>query len=235
MMRVCLIEMEGVLLAHDGYSPDKKRVESFLKKLSNYTKKEKIKLYLLSGYHEKVAKKKFDESNLKKYFNKEYFFYVDEEYISKKADVDKKIHIDALQTDPMFVDSYFKQVAMQKIVDEQSIPKEEILLLCNDIWVDAYYTTRFTKVNFALFEENILERGNKTERVSGLAYFSFEFNSVKQLIEDFPKVDLGPLGKFIFNIMQKVIMSNVDLSGVVKKISKNKQGVGGGLDETKIN
>ena len=219
--------MEGILLAHKNYSPNEKRSNEFMDQLANFCKKEKVDLYLLSGYHEKIAKKEFKKFKLKKYFDKNHFFFVDEEYIGAKAKVDEKIHRDALEKDSEFVDSYFKQVAISKVMEKDSVSKEEVLLLGNDIWVDAYYTTRFTKVNFALFEENILERGNEAERISGLAYFSLNFDSVKILIKDFPEIDLEPMGKFIFNIMKKVLMSDVDLSGVVKKISKN-QVKGGG-------
>ena len=235
MMKVCFIEMEGLLLASGDYLPDKKRLTKFIEQVSNFCKKEKISLYLLSGFHEKIAMEEFDNSNLKKYFDKSHFLYVDENYISKKAELDEKIHREALDNDSKFIDSYFKQIAIEKVIDETRVAKEEMLLLCNDIWVDGYYTTRFTKINFALFEENILERGNKAERISGLAYFSLEFDSVKKLIVNFPEIDFDPMGKFIFNIMKKVLMSDVDLSGVVKKISKNQAKSGSGLNETKIN
>ena len=214
--------MEGILLSHEDYSTDSKRVFNFVDKLATFCKKENIDLYLISGFHEVIAKKEFKKSGLEKYFDKKHFLFVNEEYILGKADVDEKIHRDSLKEDEMFVDSYFKQVAIQKIIEEDNVSSDEVLLLGNDIWVDAYYTTRFSKVDFALFEENILQRGNKAKSLEGLAYFSLEFNSVKSLLEDFPIVDLKSLDKFVFDTMKKVIMDNVDLSGVAKKISENK-------------
>ena len=234
MKRVCFIEMEGILLARGQYSPDKQFVSTFLKKLSDFVEKNDIDLYLLSGYHETIAHKEFEAAKLKKYFDKDHFLYVDEEYISSKAEVDEKIHRDTLEKDPEFVDSYFKQIAINNIIKKDSVSKEDVLLLCNDIWVDAYYTTRFSQVDFALFEDNLLERGEKTDMLSGLAYFSLKFDSVKLLLEKFPVVDFASLDKFVFNTMKKVLMKDVDLSGVVKKIAKQKLGEGG-LDETKIN
>jgi len=150
--------MEGILLSHKDYSPNPKRVSAFVKKLTGFCKKENIDLYLLSGFHEIIAKKEFKKSGFEKYFDKGHFLFVDEEYISNKADIDEKIHRESLEKDPEFVDSYFKQIVIQKIIEKDSVPNESVLLLCNDIWVDAYYTTRFSKVDFALFEENILEQ-----------------------------------------------------------------------------
>jgi len=227
--------MEGILLSHNNYSVDEKRVSEFVKKLSTFCKTKKIDLYLLSGYHEIIAKKEFEKSELKKYFDKKHFLFVDEKYISEKAEVDEQTHRSSLEKDPKFVDSYFKQVVINKILEKNYLEQNDVLLLCNDIWVDAYYTTRFSKVDFALFEENILDRGVKAERISGLAYFSLDFNSVKTLLTAFPEVNLKQLDKFVFETMKKVIMSNVDLSGVVKKIVDKQSGDGGGFDETKIN
>jgi len=234
MKRVCFIEMEGILKSHNTYSADEKRVKELIKKLYNFCKEKNIELYLLSGYHEKIAKKEFKESELGKYFDKKHFLFVTEKYISDKADVDEKIHRDSLDKDPGFVDSYFKQVAINEVKTKTAFEQDEILLLCNDLWVDAYYTTRFSKVDFALFEENLQERGNVADRISGLAYFSLDFDSVKTLLTEFPNVNLKELDKFVFNTMKKVIMGSVDLSGVVNKIV-NKKSIGGSeLDETKI-
>ena len=226
--------MEGILLSHGNYFADKKRVSEFIKKLFTFCKTKKIELYLLSGYHEKIAKKEFEKSGLSKYFDKKHFLFVDDAYISQKADPDEKIHRDSLDKDPEFVDSYFKQVVINKFKDEKSFEQKDVLLLCNDIWVDGYYTTRFSKVDFALFEENILERGVSAERISGLAYFSLDFNSVKILLTSFPEVNFKNLDKFVFETMKKVIMGSVDLSGVVKKIVNKQSDNVGGLNETKI-
>ena len=234
MKRVCFIEMEGVLKSHNNYSAEEKKVSEFVKKLSTFCKTKKIDLYLLSGYHEVVAKQEFKESGLVKYFDKKHFLFVDDAYISQKADPDEKIHRDSLDKDPEFVDSYFKQVVINKFKDEKSFEQKDVLLLCNDIWVDGYYTTRFSKVDFALFEENILERGVSAERISGLAYFSLDFNSVKILLTSFPEVNFKNLDKFVFETMKKVIMGSVDLSGVVKKIVNKQSDNVGGLNETKI-
>ncbi len=235
MKRVCFVEMEGILIEYKGYVPDKKRIEKFSKELTSFCKKEKIDLYLLSGLHKKVATKKFESSILKKYFSKEKFLFVDNKYIEGKEDVDEQRHHSALEKDSEFEDSYFKQVAINKIMEKDKVLPSDILLLCNDVWVDGYYTVRFSKVDFAIFNENLLERGNPIEYISGLAYFSLDFKSVKILLKKFPELDLNPLNKFIFDTMQKILLNDVDFSRVVKKAFQKKKEPGvGGLDETKI-
>lgn len=111
---------------------------------------------------------------------------------------------------------------IQKFLKENNFESKDAILFCEDIWVDAYYTTRFSKIDFALFENNLRDRGKKTDRISGLAYFNLDFNSVKILIENFSKTDLSLLDKFVFTKMQETLLKDVDFSNVVKKIQKQK-------------
>ena len=209
--------MEGLLTELKDYKPDEKRAKKFMEELSSYCKENKIKLCLVSGYHEDIAKKKFGESFLTEYFDENCFHYVDEEYLKNKADADEALHREHLEKDPEFNDSYFKQVAMQKHMEEDGVSTDEVLLLSDDIWVDGFYTIKFSKVDFAIFEENITERGNPTKRIPGLAYFNLDFDSVKVLVEDFPEVDTSKLEKFVVDSMAKILMEGADLSGVVEK------------------
>lgn len=180
---------------------------------------------MISGYHNKIAHEKFDKSFLKTMFDKKNFGCADEEYISQKTKDDETLHRQKLEADPEFNDSYFKQVFIQKILKEKNILPSDAVLLGDDIWVDGYYTTRFSKINFAIFEENVCDRGKSVERISGLAYFSLEFDSVKQLIESFPVVDLGPLDRYVFEIMKKALVGD-NLGSIIKKglDKKNQKG-----------
>ncbi|HNV01103.1 MAG TPA: hypothetical protein PKK60_01600 [archaeon] len=225
MKKIVFIEAEGVLLPYNNYNPNERRVKTFFEDLSNYCEKNKILLYVISGYHESVAHKKFEESFLKNVFNKNNFVCADEDYILQKAKDDETLHRQKLETDPEFNDSYFKQVFIQKILKEKNISASDALLLGDDIWVDGYYTTRFSKIDFAIFEENVSDRGKSVERISGLAYFSLEFDSVKQLIEIFPAVDLSPLDKYVFEIMKKALVGD-NLGSIIKKglDKKNQKG-----------
>lgn len=225
MKKICFIEAEGVLLPFNDYSPNEERVKSFFEQLTNYCKKNNISIYVISGYHEGVAYKKFEESFLNGVCEKDNFICADEEYVKSKTKDDQTLHRQKLETDPEFNDSYFKQVFIQNILKEKNLSPQDALLLGEDIWVDGYYTTRFSKIDFAIFEENVTDRGKKVERISGLAYFSLEFDSVKQLIEEFPQVDMRALDKYVFEIMKKALVGD-SLQGVIKKglEKKNQKG-----------
>lgn len=220
MKRVCFIEFEGILLSNADYLVNLAKSKMFLTNLKNYCDKNNIKLVLVSGFHKEIAQKKFNSSFVKSFIKKEDFFYVNDAYISDKEDADKKSYLENLKKDKEFSDSYFKQVMIQKFLKENDFESDDAILLCSDIWVDAYYTTRFSKIDFALFEDNLRDRGKKTNRISGLAYFNLDFDSVKILIENYPKTDLSLLDKFIFTKMQEALLKDVDFSGVVKKIKE---------------
>jgi hypothetical protein len=220
MKKVCFIEFEGLLENEKEYVVDQNKARDFLSKLNDFSKKNNIELFLISGLHENVVKDRFKKSFASKIFDKEHFFFVDEKYINSKHDVDKKIHAENLEKDVNFSDSYFKQVKINEILLINKLNKEDVLLLCNDIWVDGYYTTRFSGIDFALFENNFLDRGNKVERISGLAYFSLEFDSVKILLENFPNVDFRSLEKYVFEKMKEVLLKDVDFSKLAKKVER---------------
>ncbi len=223
MKKACFIELEGVLSSFGNYIPNPRRLKNFLDDLIPYCKKKKVELSIISGHHCIVAQKKLHDGELHPYFDKEHFLCVDEEYISSKAEVDQKLHRDGLEKDPHFIDSYFKQGAIQKVLSEKKIPLKNALLLGDDLWVDGYYTMRFSKIDFALFEENLLDRGKSIQPISGLAYFKLEFDSVKSLIEKFPKVDNSALDKYVFESMKKVLVGD-NFADAIKKGLMNRTG-----------
>jgi hypothetical protein len=225
MKKLCFIELEGVLSDFGKYSPSKDKVKNFLNELSSFCKKNKIELFLISGHGAGVAEKRLRELGLGAYFDEKHFLHVSEEYISKKAESDAKLHRDGLEKDPNFVDTYFKQVAIQNVLSNKKLLAGDALLLSDDLWVDGYYTTRFSKIDFALFEDNLLDRGKSAERISGLAYFNLDFSSVKILLENFPQVNYSALDKYVFEAMKKVLVGDEVAAsikkGMIKRISNN--------------
>ena len=222
MKKVCFIEMEGVLLSHNDYRVNERRAKSFVQDLSTLCREHKTELYLVTGFHESVAHQKFEHSFLKDFFDEKHFLHVNDAYIKGKSEPDEKIHRSSLEKDPEFNDSYFKQVVMQQVLAEKSFSPKEALLFADDLWVDGYYSMRFSKVDFALFEENLLDRGKRAERISGLAYFNLDFSSAKQLLENFPRVDHAGLDKFVFDSMKKAFLGDSAMSAIVNAV-KEKQ------------
>jgi len=215
--------MEGVLVSDKDYSCDEKRAKKFVSELSSFCKKNNTELYLVSGFHEPVAHAKFNASFLHSIFDEKHFLHVDENYILSKGEADEKLHRGNLEKDPQFNDSYFKQVAMERVLASSAgATPLDALLLSEDLWVDGYYTKRFSKVDFALFEENLRDRGKKTERLSGLAYFNLDFSSVKVLLENFPSTDMRLLEKHVFDIMKAALIGEAGIANLANTIKEKK-------------
>jgi len=225
MKRLCFIEMEGVLSSISHYKADEKKVTVFLKELTKFCKTNKIELYLVSGYHEPVAESKFYENKFNDFFDKKHFLHVSEDYISKKADADKELHKKNLEKDKNFLDNYHKQVVILDLLKEKDIRPKDALLLSDDIWVDGYYTNRFSKIDFAIFEGNVVDRGKTVDRINGLAYFSLDFSSVKLLLENFPTTNTAALDKYVFEIMKAALVGDniKDIARAVisKRVNQN--------------
>lgn len=207
-----------------AYSPDSVAVGSFLEKLKNYCAEHAVELFLVSGYSEVVADRVAVENSMEKYFDKDHFLRVNDAYVSSKSEMDRQMYDLALSKDPDFVDGYFKQVVIQQVLAEKGLKKTDALLLCNDIWVDGYYTRRFSGIDFALYEGNLCDRGKPTGPVIGLAYFNLEINSVVPLIENFPQVNFGALEKYIFDSMQKALIGDEGVESLRKSMEKKKFG-----------
>jgi hypothetical protein len=222
MKKVCFVELEGLLVNYKSYSADDSLAKSFVSDLSSFCKKNEIELYLVSGHHEPVAKRKMVDKEFHKFVDSKHFVFVDEVYIESKGEDDKKLHRDNLAKDAEFNDSFFKQVLIQRILKEKDLNEKDALLLCNDIWVDGYYTTRFSKIDFALFENNLTDRGNKTERINGLVYFNFDFDSVKSILTDFPVVNYSSLDKYIFDVMKNVLVGDSVKDSIRQSVLKKK-------------
>ncbi len=222
MKNICFIELEGLLTNYKNYTAIDSKVRELMKNLHDFCKENKIELYLVSGHHETVAKQKMMEKEFHKFVDEKHFVFVDELYIESKAEEDKKLHRENLAKDPMFNDSFFKQVLIQRVLKEKDLNEKDALLLCNDVWVDGYYTTRFSKIDFALFEGNLTDRGNKIDRLNGLAYFNFDFDSVKQLLTDFPVVNIASLDKYVFEVMKTVLVGDTVKDSIRQSILKKK-------------
>ncbi|MDD3086119.1 MAG: hypothetical protein WC290_02660 [archaeon] len=224
MKKVCFLEFEGVIASFKNYSPVGERINSFLKELTGFCKENNIELFLVCGYYEGVAKKKFLDNGFNSFFDETHFVFVDDYYINNKKEEDKNLHLDNLKKDSEFNDSFFKQVLIQRILREKNLVESDALLLCNDIWVDGYYTTRFSKIDFALFKNNLTDRGNKVELINGLVYFDLDFSSVRGLLIDFPKLDFSSLDKYVFEVMKSVLVEDSVKDSIRENILKKRFG-----------
>lgn len=221
MKRICFLEMEGVIAPFGNYLPDKLRVNSFLGEMKNFSKSANVEFFLISGHFKDLAIKRFSSFDFGLFFDEKHFLFVDESYISKKAEVDRLVYEENLSKDPDFVDSYFKQVKMQDIIKKMGLEPKDALLLSDDLWVDGYYSLRFSKVDFAIFSENVLDRGKPVDVMGGLAYFNLGFGSVRTLVENFPVTSNVGLEKYVFDSMKNVLIGE-DFADKIKSGIKKK-------------
>ncbi|MCX6803162.1 MAG: hypothetical protein NTY48_01175 [Candidatus Diapherotrites archaeon] len=225
MKKACFVEFEGVLAPSGAYSPSREKANKFLADLAKFCSKESIELFLVSGRHFIVAKPLIVEMGFEKFFDDSHFLCVDDNYISSKHEMDKLRHKESISKDPFFADTYFKQVAIINILDKNNFNPKGALLLSDDIWVDGYYSMRFSKIDFAILEDNILDRGKPACKIEGLAYFSLDFSVVRPLLTNFPDIDYSGLDKYVFESMKHALVGD-SFSDAVKNsfIKKNFRG-----------
>ena len=203
---------------------DEKKVKEILEKLQDLEKKNSITLFLITGLHEEVAVKKIKKSGIAKYFKKENIYYVTKDYIQQKHEIDRQRHLAQLDKDPEFNDRYFKQYIIKKIIDRGKIPKEEMLLIGHDIWTDAFYTMRFSGIDFALLKEGLSERGKKSSKIiKGLIYARRDWkNFHKLLLGRFKKPDYQFLENYIYSELKQQLFGDLEGKIIKAKIDKGK-------------
>ncbi len=221
MKKICFLEMEGILTPFGDYFPDEKKVRAFLSGLKEYSSKVGLELFLISGHNDSVANQKLCDNKLDDFFDSKHFLCVNEKYIAAKSEMDEQMHRESLAKDEEFLDTYFKQVIISDLLKAKGFSPKDALLLADDVWVDGYYTIRFSKIDFAIFGENVLDRGKRIEKIDGLVYFSLEMDLIKALVENFPQSDNSILEKYVFESMKKVLVGddvvNAIKNGLIKK------------------
>lgn len=208
MKKICFIEMEGILTPFGDYVPDEKKVRTFLSGLKDYFSRVGLEFFLISGHTDSVAQKKLLDNGLNDFFDPKHFLCVNEKYISSKSEIDRKLHQDGLARDKEFLDTYFKQVIISDLLKDKGFSPKEALLLADDVWVDGYYTLLFSKIDFAIFEENVLDKGKRIDKIDGLVYFNLSLDSIARLVEKFPASDNSILEKYVFESMKKVLVGD---------------------------
>lgn len=201
-------------------------VKTILTELSSLEKKfgEKgFRLILLSGLPEKVARQKVQENQLENYFKPDHLFFVSEAYVNAKAEVDKVLYQQHLEKDPQFKDEYFKQVMIEKMVNDFNLDKKDLVLIGNDVWTEGYYTDRFSKIDFAIIESASASLGvKKVDKIPSICYIQRTWEDIQKiLLEPFPVHDPAPLEKFVFKVMSEKLTEGTQIGGLTKLANRN--------------
>ncbi len=184
-----------------------------------------VQLYILAGNTREKAEEKISKAGLGKFFRPENIFFVTLDYINSKEEFDRARHLASLEKDPDFVDEFFKQKILTDLVTSGQIMREESVLVGHDLWLDAFYTSRFSGLNFVLVQESLSERHVPIkEKIRWL-------NTIELSEPDFRKIILGKmpqqglklLESRIFNRMKKELFSQTDFSGLAGKIIERRK------------
>ncbi|MCR4368584.1 MAG: hypothetical protein NUV67_01620 [archaeon] len=198
---------------------DAKKIASAMEFLSGLEKKGVVSLRLFLGFEEKKAKEKLSKSPAAKHFKKENIHFVTKEYLNSLEEMDRERRLANLESDPDFVDEFFKQRAMDDLFAQGAATREDSALICHDIWFDAFYSTRFSGVDFFIVKESLSERNRPLpEKINGLNYISFAEEDLKKIIlGKFPRQDVRFLETYVFNKLKLELFDGTKLDGLVKK------------------
>ncbi len=220
--KIIFLGLENILTAGEVCKKvDRKAVEEILNNLQELEKEGLIKLILITGLQKEKALEKISKSDLGRFFKKENIYCVTREHINSKAEIDRKRHLFQLDKDPWFNDRFFKQHVIKKFI-EKGLPKEEMLLIGHDIWTDAFYTARFSGIDFALVKEALSERGNKSKKIiKGLLYIKRDWKDLRKLLfGKFKRPDCRLLESYIYSELKQQLFGDLEGKIIQAKIRK---------------
>jgi hypothetical protein len=206
---------------------DSKKVTEILTNLQELKKSvPAFHFYLMTGHRQEQAEKKLKEFGLDKFFKKENTLFVTDDYVEDKAKVDRERYAENLAKDPKFKDEYFKQVTINELKKELGVSEEEMVLICHELVSEAFYTMRFSKIDFAVIESAQSYLNKKfDEKIKGLTYIKREWPDIKKiLLGEKGKPDLTAFEKLIFKKLKESLMDTQS----IKVIGKPLPGLGGG-------
>jgi len=105
------------------------------------------------------------------------------------------------------------------LIAEGKISRDETVLICHDIWFDAFYTTRFSGVDFVIVRNSLSERNRlMAAEIKGINYVKLkETDFTKLILGKFPKADIRFLENYIFNKLKLELFEGTKIDSLVKK------------------
>ncbi len=206
---------------------NKNAVEEILNNLHEMeTRYKNFHVFVVSGAKTGEAKNIIAENGLNPYFNGANIFGVTQEYVDSKEPIDKERYEIELQKNPRFRDEFFKQYAIDReIVEKRGIPRESILLICHDLLTDAFYTLRFSQVDFALVKDALSYRHLPIKEViKGLAYLNMSWKDFRKLLlGKSRKGDTKFLESYVYSRLQKDVIGGFGIDVKTIELKKKKK------------
>jgi hypothetical protein len=189
-----------------------KAVKEILKNLSLLEKKAPgFRFFILTGYNKKIGSELLKKNGLDSFCSEGRCFFVNPDYLASKEKVDREIYERELEKDPLFKDEYFKQIMVNQLSEKMGIAKEKMVMIGHDFFFGAFYTNRFSGIDFALIKSAVSMRGQKYAEplVKGLTYINRTWPDVRKLLAGkFPPADFVPLKNRIQSLLAKELVSS---------------------------
>ncbi|MDO8624730.1 MAG: hypothetical protein Q7R47_01505 [Candidatus Diapherotrites archaeon] len=235
---VLVFGLDDVVVAGRVHSTvDSTQVKKVLENLGKLAKKFPFfHFFVVSGYQKEITLQKLGLAGLTSFFPEQNIRFVSQEYLDSKESMDREIYDSELAKDPLFKDEYFKQKEIEKIATELGVPMEKIVFVGHDLFFDAYYSQRFSKVDFVLVKESLSNQHKRVDRIiKGLNYIHLDWNDLRDvLLGKFPPADCMQLRNFIHFYLQRHLVSHETMGTLVEaRIKQLEQRKAGTPDETR--
>ncbi|GEM_PF-2450819 len=220
------------IIASGAINPRVKRGKALelLQKLSEIEKHSGgFVLALVSGYSRVLGQKKLEESGFAVFFKPENVFFAGQDYLDSMAEVDRQRHNANVAKNAFFQDDYFKQKALEKLLERESLDKSRVFFVAHDLLTDAYYSQRFSRVQVALVKGALsLRHVPITHVVKGLVYVNLDWKDFRKLLLGrFPEEDFSFLRRFVENYLARELVGRTQLAagllGKARLAEKKKQ------------
>lgn len=186
------------------------KVRLALEKLRILEDKGMLNFYLISSHIQKIAMKEIADSGLKDFFKRQSVYCVTPGYVNKKSQVDRERFKEQLAQNIEFKDEFLKQKTFERFL-KKGVKPERMLFIGHDLLTDAYYTYRFSHIEFAMVEKSLSYHHQKVEqKVPGLTYIDLGWDDLKRAITgSLPKPDYSGLEKFVYLKLRNELFKNV--------------------------
>ena len=203
-------------------SIDLNEVKKILTNLEMLRKKSGLHVVVISGYSQKIGEQKLKQYGLEKFFAPEFIFFVSKDYLNSMEEVDRKRYEESIKKNPSYKDEFFKQFVIEKFSKEHNIPKELMVYVGHDIWLEGFYTRRFSGIDFALIRSAHSHIGQrKPEEVKNLVYINRTWNDIKKLLmHETLGAKYEHLDNYVQNTIKEKLFEGTKLEGLVKKTIK---------------
>ena len=220
--------LDNVLIPGDiAQKINRNEIEEILQNLREMELRYKnFRVFAVSGAKAREAKGIIAENGLNAYFDDANIFGVTQSYIDSKEAIDKERYKIELQKNPRFRDEFFKQYAIDKeIIEKRGIPRENILLICHDLLTDAFYTLRFSQVDFALVKDALSYRHLPIkEMIKGLVYLNMGWKDFKKLLlGKSKKGNTKFLESYVYSRLQKDVIGGFGIDVKTIELKKKKK------------